>query len=103
MTQTKLQIKLNQSDWANPTILVLAICGALLTSYLTHTHFASGSPAFCTASGSGCELVFSSAYAKVFDLPLTLFEALTYLAIATLVKSSKSAIYKPCLIPYPNT
>lgn len=84
MTQTKLPIKSMSSDWANPTILGLAICGALLTSYLTLTHFAGSIPAFCTASGSGCDLVLSSAYAKVFDLPLTLFGALTYLAIASL-------------------
>jgi uncharacterized membrane protein len=78
------QIKPVASEWANPTIFGLAICGALLTSYLTLTHFAGGSPAFCTASGSGCDLVLSSAYAKVFDLPLTLFGALNYLAIASL-------------------
>jgi uncharacterized membrane protein/glutaredoxin len=73
------------NQWSNPTIFILAVCGAILTSYLTVTHFAGSSPAFCdAAAGSGCDLVLGSAYAKVFDLPLTLFGALTYLAIASL-------------------
>lgn len=70
---------------ARPTIVALAAFGAILTSYLTITHFMGGAPAFCAAgSGSGCDLVLSSEYAKVFGIPLTIFGALAYLFVGTL-------------------
>ncbi len=70
---------------SRPIIVGLAAFGAILTSYLTITHFMGGAPAFCAAgSGSGCDLVLSSEYAKVFGIPLTVFGALAYLFVGVL-------------------
>ncbi len=70
---------------SRPTIVVLATFGTILTTYLTVTHFLGGAPAFCAAgSGTGCDLVLSSEYAKVFGIPLTVFGALAYLFVGIL-------------------
>ncbi|AFY74343.1 putative membrane protein [Synechococcus sp. PCC 7502] len=71
--------------WAGLIILILALFGASLTSYLTVTHFFGAAPALCTANaGEGCDLVLNSEYAKIFGIPLTIFGALGYLTIAGL-------------------
>ncbi|PLS68576.1 MAG: Vitamin K epoxide reductase [Cyanobacteria bacterium M5B4] len=68
-----------------PAIVGLSVFGTVLTSYLTITHFMGGAPAFCAAgSGTGCDLVLSSEYAKVFGIPLTVFGGLAYLFVGTL-------------------
>lgn len=71
--------------WAGLMIVVLALLGAALTSYLTITHFFGGAPALCAAgSGGGCDVVLNSEYAKIFGIPLTIFGALGYLTKAGL-------------------
>jgi uncharacterized membrane protein/glutaredoxin len=74
--------------WARPVIIGLAIFGALLTGYLTATHFLGGSPALCAASAigesGGCDLVLSGTYAQIAGIPLTLFGLLGYLTVAGL-------------------
>jgi uncharacterized membrane protein/glutaredoxin len=70
--------------WSRPLILAIAIFGACLTSYLTVTHFFGGTVAMCTTQGSGCDLILSSEYAKVFGIPLTIFGALGYLTLGGL-------------------
>jgi uncharacterized membrane protein len=71
--------------WSSLLILVLAIFGASLTSYLTVTHFFGTAPALCSANaGEGCDLVLNSEYAKIFGIPLTIFGALGYLTLAGL-------------------
>ncbi len=70
---------------AGLAILVLAIFGAALTSYLTITHFLGAAPVLCKAdAGSGCDLVLNSEYAKIFGIPVTIFGTLGYLTIAGL-------------------
>jgi uncharacterized membrane protein len=70
--------------WSRPLIVAIAIFGTVLTSYLTITHFFGGTVALCTTQGSGCDLILSSEYAKVFGVPLTIFGALGYLTIGAL-------------------
>ncbi|MFN3361538.1 MAG: vitamin K epoxide reductase family protein [Pseudanabaenaceae cyanobacterium] len=70
---------------SRPAIVALAVVGTVLTTYLTVTHFMGNAPAFCAAgSGTGCDRVLSSEYAKVFDIPLTVFGALAYLFVGVL-------------------
>ena len=70
--------------WSRLAIVVLALFGFSLTTYLTVTHFFGQKVALCAVEGSGCDLVLSSEYAKVFGIPLTIFGALGYLTLAVL-------------------
>ena len=70
--------------WSRLAIVVLSLFGFSLTTYLTVTHFFGQKVALCAVEGSGCDLVLSSEYAKVFGIPLTIFGALGYLTLAVL-------------------
>jgi uncharacterized membrane protein len=56
----------------------LAALGATVAGYLTYVHYAHVTIACPT---SGCEAVQSSAYAKVFGVPVALLGLVAYLAI----------------------
>jgi uncharacterized membrane protein len=58
-------------------LLVLAVLGALISAYLTWTHFAGLTPV-CTGSGEGCETVQSSRYASVLGVPVALLGLIAY-------------------------
>lgn len=63
---------------------ILAVVGSLITFYLTIKAFSGGSvacPIGATPGSSGCDVVLSSPYAKVFGLPLSLFGLLAYLSM----------------------
>ncbi|AIE74510.1 MULTISPECIES: vitamin K epoxide reductase family protein [unclassified Synechocystis] len=68
----------------------IAVLGILITSYLAYISF-TGGEALCpvdqATGSSSCDLVLQSAYAKVFDIPLSVFGLAAYLAmgIAALV------------------
>ncbi len=70
--------------WSHPAIVVLTLFGFSLTTYLTVTHFFGQKAALCNVEGSGCDLVLSSEYAKIFGIPLTIFGALGYLTLGLL-------------------
>ena len=70
--------------WSRPAIMAIAQFGFSLTTYLTVTHFFGEKVAFCNIEGSGCDLVLSSDYAKIFGIPLTIFGALGYLTLGLL-------------------
>ena len=70
--------------WSRLAIVVLSLFGFSLTTYLTVTHFFGQKVALCAVEGSGCDLVLSSEYAKVFGIPLTIFGALGYLTLGLL-------------------
>jgi len=70
--------------WSHPAIVVIAIFGFSLTTYLTVTHFFGQKVALCDVQGSGCDLVLNSEYAKIFGIPLTIFGALGYLTLGLL-------------------
>lgn len=64
--------------------MALTLFGFSLTTYLTVTHFFGQKVALCNVEGSGCDLVLSSEYAKIFGIPLTIFGALGYLTLGLL-------------------
>lgn len=70
--------------WSRPAIIALTLFGFSLTTYLTVTHFFGQKVALCEVEGSGCDLVLSSEYAKIFGIPLTIFGALSYLTLGIL-------------------
>ncbi|MFN9535041.1 MAG: vitamin K epoxide reductase family protein, partial [Pseudanabaena sp.] len=70
--------------WSRPAIVVLSLFGFSLVTYLTVTHFFGQKIALCDVQGSGCDLVLSSEYAKIFGIPLTIFGGLGYLTIGFL-------------------
>ena len=70
--------------WSRPAIVVLTLFGFSITTYLTVTHFFGQKVALCNVEGSGCDLVLSSEYAKIFGIPLTIFGALGYLTLGLL-------------------
>ncbi|MDX1976044.1 MAG: vitamin K epoxide reductase family protein [Pseudanabaenaceae cyanobacterium bins.68] len=80
---TKPTIKPDQSQ-VILGILLLALVGFGLTSYLSISHVTNQAPAFCPEAGIGCDLVLHSSYAAVWGLPVSGFGALNYLAIALL-------------------
>ena len=69
--------------WSRPLIGVIATIGLIGTGYLTATRLSNAS-AVC---GSGCGKVLSSDWATVLGQPLTLFGALSYLAMLVLAIS----------------
>ena len=58
-------------------LLALAVMGALISAYLTWTHFAGLTPV-CTGSGEGCETVQSSRYASILGVPVALLGLIAY-------------------------
>lgn len=80
----------------------IALVGTLDTLYLTLVEFGFfKEPAFCPTSGAiNCQAVLTSSYAKVFDIPLSLFGMLAYIAIAVfavapqLLKSSENKEFR---------
>ena len=58
-------------------LLALAVLGALISAYLTWTHFAGLTPV-CTGSGEGCATVQSSRYASVLGIPVALLGLTAY-------------------------
>ncbi len=70
--------------WSRPAIVALSLFGFSLVTYLTVTHFFGQKVALCDVQGSGCDLVLSSEYAKIFGIPLTIFGGLGYLTIGLL-------------------
>lgn len=65
--------------WSRLLIGAIAIVGAVVTGYLTISHF-GGQPVACPTTG--CESVLSSKYAQIGSLPLSLFGTLAYASMA---------------------
>ncbi len=61
------------------TLLVLAVLGLAIASYLTYVHYAGIKPA-CTA-GESCTKVQTSVYSKLAGVPVALIGLLGYIAI----------------------
>jgi uncharacterized membrane protein len=61
------------------TLLVLAVIGLGIASYLTYVHYAGIKPA-CTA-GESCTKVQTSVYSKLAGVPVALIGLLGYIAI----------------------
>ena len=78
--------------WSRYLMAGIASVGAAITGYLTIVKLNGDSSACST---NGCDLVLSSPYATVFDLPLALFGFLAYASMIVfaltplLVNSSK--------------
>lgn len=62
--------------------LVLSLIGAGITAYLTLEHGSGGSPA-CVV-GHGCQVISSSEYAHIGDLPTASIGLLAYLTLGVL-------------------
>jgi uncharacterized membrane protein len=62
-----------------PTIVLLALLGLGISTYLTYIHYAGIQP-ICAASG-GCERVQSSSYAELAGVPVALIGLVGYSAI----------------------
>jgi uncharacterized membrane protein len=61
------------------TLLILAVVGLAIASYLTYVHYAGIKPA-CTA-GESCTKVQTSIYSKLAGVPVALIGLLGYIAI----------------------
>ena len=77
------------SPFWRTVILVLALIGLAIASYLVITDI-SGGEAVCTADGS-CESVTGSAWGELFGAPVSLFGAIAYFVI-TLAAASELLI-----------
>ena len=58
-------------------VLVLALCGMLLTGYLTYVALRGGTPAFCSDE-SACDLIQHSRWSRLLGLPLALWGLVLY-------------------------
>ncbi len=65
--------------WSRLLIGAIAILGAVITGYITLTHF-QGQEVACPTTG--CHVVLSSPYAKIGNQPLSLFGILAYVSMA---------------------
>ena len=65
-------------------MLVLAVIGILLTTYLTYSAWFEVHPVFCS-EGSGCDLVQSSRWATLLGLPMAFWGLLTYVVMTKLI------------------
>jgi uncharacterized membrane protein len=74
------------------TLLVLAVLGLAVASYLTYIHYAGIKP-LCGTNGGGCEIVQTSVYSKLVGVPVALIGLLGYIAIlgSLLVPESESS------------
>jgi uncharacterized membrane protein len=61
-------------------ILVLALVGVGIATYLTYVHYAGIQP-LCVAGGGGCEKVQTSSYAKLAGIPVAVLGLAGYVAI----------------------
>jgi uncharacterized membrane protein len=61
------------------TLIVLAVIGLAIASYLTYVHYAGIKPA-CTA-GESCTKVQTSVYSKLAGVPVALMGLIGYIAI----------------------
>ncbi len=68
--------------WIPILILILALIGFADATYLVIEHFLNKIP---PCSIGGCESVLSSPYSKVFGIPISLFGAVYYFSIVTLI------------------
>jgi uncharacterized membrane protein len=84
--------------WA-VAVLVIALIGFADASYLTIEHYKNVIPP-CTTNG--CETVLTSAYSTVAGIPISLFGAIYYLAIAigafAYIEGKRHKIFKAALI-----
>lgn len=71
----------SSAPWARPTLTVLSLGGAAITSYLTVIKLTGGNAACPT---EGCETVLNSSYAEVSGIPLPLFGLGAYLLVVLL-------------------
>ena len=65
-------------------IVVVAVIGLGVASYLTYVHYAGESPV-CLAGGGGCEKVQTSHYAKLAGIPVSVLGLVGYAAILALL------------------
>ena len=65
-------------------MMVLAVAGILLTSYLTYGAWFDVHPAFC-GEGSACDIVQGSRWATFLGIPMAFWGLLTYAVIARLI------------------
>ena len=71
------------AGWKRPAVGVLALTGAVETTYLTYSKLMN-SPVLCSTPKGSCETVLSSAFSKlpIVDAPLSAIAAVGYLAVA---------------------
>jgi uncharacterized membrane protein len=62
------------------TLIVLAVVGVGLASYLTYVHY-SGETVLCTTAHNTCEQVQTSRYSKVAGVPVALMGLIGYVLI----------------------
>ncbi|MCC7125718.1 MAG: vitamin K epoxide reductase family protein [Acidobacteria bacterium] len=70
-------------DAPNWPLLALSLVGCALAGYLTWTSMAGQAVQGCTA-GSGCDVVLSSRWATLFDMPTAFWGFLSYATLAGL-------------------
>src|SRR5438445_13092988 len=61
-------------------MIVLAVIGVGVATYLTYIHYAGIKP-LCGRNGGGCEIVQTSEYSKLAGVPVALIGLIGYVAI----------------------
>jgi uncharacterized membrane protein len=77
------------SGTPNWPLLALALVGILIAGYLTAVAW-RGQPVAGCASGSGCDLVLSSPWARLFGLPTALWGVVLYAGLAGLALAGQA-------------
>ncbi|HEX4467538.1 MAG TPA: vitamin K epoxide reductase family protein [Solirubrobacteraceae bacterium] len=62
------------------TLIVIAVLGTALASYLTYIHYAGIKP-LCGVNGGSCEIVQTSKYSRLIGIPVALMGLIGYVLI----------------------
>lgn len=66
-------------------VIINSIIAIIIFSYLVSVHYKEDKESFCDIStGVSCDIVNKSAYSEIFEIPVALFGALTFLLIGIL-------------------
>ena len=74
-------------------VLILSTIGIILSLYLTYTHITLDETSFCL-TGGGCDIIKSSAYSRIYGIPVPVLGLIGYMVIwiLTFLKFDKSNI-----------
>lgn len=85
-----------KSNWRERLLLVLAVAGMVVTTYLIYQHYKLASDSFCNVNNYvSCDIVNKSRYAEIAGMPVSIMGFAAYvvfvaLAIVLIVKRKKA-------------
>ncbi len=89
--RAKIAEQATAQDGPNWPIFVLAIMGMIVSGYLTYSAWTLQQLALCT-EGSGCDVVLTSKWSKLFGMPTSFWGFLTYALLGAIAWNKRTAV-----------